>query len=217
MMCHSRAANFVLSTSTVQLNRGEQIARWESDGVLTMNHTASDTAQWRRELIAKAGDEKSALSMLPLVTPNDRQRPAPKDSPLLARPPEGLPRIVNPHDASASLHDRARAYLHANCSHCHMRNSGGNSAMQLAWQIAETEMDIFNVTPMHTTFGLTDVKLLAPGLPAQSLIVHRTVLRGPGQMPPVGTILPDGAGVNLLAQWIASKPESPAASKTPPP
>jgi hypothetical protein len=45
-------------------------------------------------------------------------------------------------------------------------------------------------------------------------MVHRTVLRGPGQMPPVGTMLPDGAGVNLLAQWIESLSKESAPPKT---
>ena len=33
LLCHSRAANFVLGLSTVQLNHGSQIADWERAGV----------------------------------------------------------------------------------------------------------------------------------------------------------------------------------------
>jgi hypothetical protein len=145
--------------------------------------------------------------MLALVSPSEAQRPLPKDSPLLARAVETLPRIANPHDPIASLNERARAYLHANCSHCHSKNAGGNSLMQLASEVAENNMAIFNAVPMHATFGIDDAKIVAPGSAPKSVMVHRTVLRGPGQMPPVGTMLPDGAGVNLLAQWIESLPK----------
>ena len=44
-------------------------------------------------------------------------KPLPKD-------PESLPRLADPRDPSADLDQRARAYLHANCVHCH-RHKGG--------------------------------------------------------------------------------------------
>jgi hypothetical protein len=112
------------------------------------------------------------------------------------------------------LNERARSYLHANCSHCHAKNAGGNSLMQLARDVADEDMAIFNAVPLHTTFGIDDAKIVAPGSAARSVMVHRTVLRGPGQMPPVGTMLPDGAGVNLLAQWIESLPKDMPAPKS---
>src|SRR5262249_18407726 len=49
-ICHSRAANFLLGVSTVQLNRNDQIARWERAGLLKSNPAATDEAEWRREL-----------------------------------------------------------------------------------------------------------------------------------------------------------------------
>lgn len=206
LLCHSRAANFLLGLSTVQLNRGQQITDWERDGVLKANRAQVDEAAWRREFAAQKMDEPQRQAALALVTPAAQQRPPPADSALLAQAVETLPRLVNPQDPTATLPARARAYLHANCAHCHARNAGGNSLMQLAINVAEKDMDIVNATPLHATFGLAAAKLLAPGRPDQSLIVHRTVLRGPGQMPPVGSMRPDGAGVTLLAQWIASLP-----------
>ena len=181
------------------------------------NHAAVEEAAWRRELSGRSRDGEGPPAMLALVTPSDLQRQPPAESALLARPVETLPRLSNPQDQSASLHDRARAYLHANCSHCHARDAGGNSRIQFASHLADDDMEIWNATPLHATFGIADAKLLAPGFPAQSLIVHRTVLRGPGQMPPVGTLMPDGEGVTLLAQWIASLPAQPSSPKSPNP
>ena len=85
--------------------------------------------------------------------------------------------------------------------------------MQLASHVAENNMAIFNAVPMHATFGIDDARIVAPGSAAKSVMVHRTVLRGPGQMPPVGTMLADGAGLNLLAQWIESLPKASATPK----
>ena len=85
--------------------------------------------------------------------------------------------------------------------------------MQLASNIADQDMSIFDATPQHTTFGIANAKIVAPGDPARSLLVHRPVIRGPGQMPPLGTMTPDGEGSTLLAQWIASLSSQPPAAK----
>ncbi|MEY4938334.1 MAG: hypothetical protein RIQ93_69 [Verrucomicrobiota bacterium] len=209
MLCHSRAANFVLGLSTLQLNRGDQLTRWEHYGVLRVNRGAHEESEWRRELAAKGREDKALLA---LVQPSSRQRPSPTDSPLLPLAAEKLPRLTDPADTTAALNDRARSYLHANCSHCHSRNAGGNSLMQLAVTIPEKEMGLWNETPMHATFGVPDAKLVVPGAPDRSLLVYRPVLRGAGQMPPVGSNIPDGAGMALLAQWITQLPAQPAAS-----
>ena len=138
-----------------------------------------------------------------MVLRTDLQREPARNSTLLPLAAETFARIVDPGDEHASLNDRARAWLHANCSHCHARNGGGNSMMQLASHIAEKDMDVVNATPMHTTFGIADAKIAAPGAPGQSLLLYRPALRGPGQMPPVGTMVGDTEGVALLAKWIA--------------
>lgn len=214
LLCHSRAANFVLGLSTVQLNQGNQVSRWESAGYLKVNRAPHEESEWRKELAEQDLDEKARLALLALILPSERQRQPPENNTLLALPAETLPRLANPQDVAAPLDARARAYLHANCSHCHMANSGGNSAMQLASHVAAENMAIFNAQPLHASFGLPEARLVAPGAPERSLLVYRPVLRGHGQMPPVGTLLPDGVGANLLAQWIASLPASTPSPKS---
>jgi hypothetical protein len=138
-----------------------------------------------------------------LVLRTDLQREPARDSPLLPHPVGALPRIADPSDKLASVHDRVRAYLHANCSHCHVRSGGGNSKMQLASYFDDTALEILEADPMHGTFGIPEVKLAAPGAPERSLVVYRAAVRGPGQMPPVGTMKVDAEGVALLSQWLA--------------
>lgn len=208
-LCHSRAANYVLGLSTVQLNRrgadGEnQIAKWERLGLLQADHSKREEQEWRREFGALKLSELATQQRMDLVLPLEGQRPPAKGSTLLPVAAAELPRIVNPSDSTASLHDRARAYLHANCSHCHVRSGGGNSNMQLAAHIEDEAMEILDQQPMHGTCGVADARLVAPGAPQRSLLIARPAMRGSNQMPPVGPALPDPAGIALLAEWIYS-------------
>ena len=61
-----------------------------------------------------------------------------------------------------------------------------------------------NEPPQHGDFGLKDARVVAPGDTGRSVILPRVAMRGPGQMPPVGSRMPDSDGVRLLAEWIAS-------------
>jgi hypothetical protein len=45
--------------------------------------------------------------------------------------PDELPRLADDHELSAPREERARAYLHANCSHCHRLWGGGLTDFQL--------------------------------------------------------------------------------------
>ena len=58
--------------------------------------------------------------------------------------------------------------------------------------------------PQHGDFELADARVIAPGAANRSVIVPRVAMRGPGQMPPVGTRVPDAEGVQLLMAWIES-------------
>src|SRR6185295_2214861 len=109
----------------------------------------------------------------------------------LPREADKFPHLVNPRDEKAPLPDRARPYLHANCAHCHVRSGGGNSSMQLASNFSEEDMEVMNAMPMHGDLGIKDVRLVTPGDPGRSLLLFRPALRGPSQMPPVGTLKVD--------------------------
>jgi glucose/arabinose dehydrogenase len=201
--CHSRAVNFVLGVSTVQLNRGDQLARWEREGLLKCDHSKIEEAEWRTEFEKQNLNDTEVQARMNVVLRTDLQREPARDSPLLPHAAGALPRIVDPTDKLASVHDRVRAYLHANCSHCHVRSGGGNSKMQLASYFDDTALEILGAEPMHGTFGIPEVKLAAPGAPERSLVIYRAAVRGPGQMPPVGSMKVDAEGVALLSQWLA--------------
>lgn len=209
VFCHSRQANFVMSFATPQLNRpgksGEnQLLLLERLGLFRYNHAPLEEYEWRKEFEdRKLGDEEKA-KLTALISLNPMQREPAKESTLLPHTPDKLLKLADPHDEKAPLADRARAYLHTNCAHCHMHNAGGNSNFLLASTVPEKEMMLRNGLPRHATFGIADARVVAPGDPARSILVYRPAIRGPGQMPPVGTVVPDPDGVALLVKWIAS-------------
>ena len=124
--------------------------------------------------------------------------------------PNALTNLVNPYDEHADLAQRARSYLHVNCSVCHVEAGGGNAKMELEFSRTREQMNLIGARPQHDSFGLTNAMLVAPGEPGRSVLFHRISRRGPGQMPPLVTARVDERAIALLRQWIASmKPEKP--------
>ncbi len=123
--------------------------------------------------------------------------------------PQPLPDpIPNPYDTDTPLEDRARAYLHTNCSSCHVEAGGGNARMTLNWGRALPNMQVINARPQHATFGLPNAMIVTPGVPESSVLVHRLGHRGvrSGQMPPLGTQRVDEAALQLFREWIRQMP-----------
>jgi uncharacterized repeat protein (TIGR03806 family) len=113
------------------------------------------------------------------------------------------PRMPDPMDTSAPLNDRARAYLHTNCSQCHRPNGPTPSAMDLRYTTALHQTNACNVTPQSGDLGLgSTARLIAPGSATNSLVVNRMNRRDANAMPPVGSNVIDAAGVTLLTTWI---------------
>jgi hypothetical protein len=83
---------------------------------------------------------------------------------------------------------------------------GGNAQMQLDFPTAWDKMRLIDAKPVHQTFDLPDAKLIAPGAPERSVLIHRVGKRGPntGQMPPLASSRVDTAGVELLTEWCKS-------------
>ncbi|MCW5835405.1 MAG: PQQ-dependent sugar dehydrogenase [Labilithrix sp.] len=112
-----------------------------------------------------------------------------------------LPRL----DGDAPIEDRARAYLHVNCSMCHYRGNG----------------TIFSPLDMRFDTPLEDTSLcdrISPGAPEASKIFRRMGTRGlfagmslsDTQMPPVATNAVDPLGTAVIGEWIRTTTRCPA-------
>ena len=122
-------------------------------------------------------------------------------------PPDKLPKLADYEDKNETVETRARAYLHSNCAHCHMKWGGGNAEFKLLATLPLKEMGIVNVSPAHGSFGIQDAKLLSPGHPEKSLIYHRMTLTGLGRMPHIGSRVVHEDAAKVVSDWIKQMPQ----------
>ncbi|MGB5703593.1 MAG: hypothetical protein WBM48_12310 [Polyangiales bacterium] len=116
--------------------------------------------------------------------------------------PSRLPSMANPQLGQGSLEAQARAYLDANCAHCH--RPGG-------WAPGDIELDLRYQTALEAT-GLCDpmkyfewagMPRVAPRDPDGSGMLARFVREDSLRMPSLATSVVDASGVALLRGWIA--------------
>jgi glucose/arabinose dehydrogenase len=217
MVCHSRAANWVLGLSNLQMNKlhgyggvvENQLRVFERIGLFEVNWSAEARDRWRDALKAKGMSEEEANAYVDRQSATRGQR-EPVVSSLLTVPPEKLRKLVDPHDETQDINLRARSYLHSNCAQCHVEAGGGNAQMELEFTTPLEKTRLVNVKPLHDTFGLKNAALVRPGHPESSVLLHRIAHRDKGHMPPLATRVVDEEAVRLLRGWIKSmKPASP--------
>jgi putative heme-binding domain-containing protein len=112
-------------------------------------------------------------------------------------------RLVDPHDDSQPLADRARSYLHANCSMCHHARGNAIVSFYLRRDLHFDKLNTNKGTGIGT-FGMRNAKLIVPGDPYRSVLMYRMTKLGYGRMPYIGSHAVDSTGVALVEQWIRS-------------
>jgi uncharacterized repeat protein (TIGR03806 family) len=124
--------------------------------------------------------------------------------------PEAIPTGVSwANPGAATLEERARAYLDANCAHCHnARGAADTSALHLD---LEAPMDRhFGIckTPVAVGRGSGDRPYdIYPGNPDESILVYRMEHSDPAiAMPELGRGVVHAQGVALIRDWIAALP-----------
>jgi len=165
MVCHSRAANYVLGLCELQMNRSQDYGEY-------------------------SGNQLQVLGELGFF----KNRPA--------QSPEQLGKLVDPLDESQETALRVRSYLHANCAGCHVEAGGGNSQFSAEFTAKSEQQKLISVKPVHNSFGLPDAALIQPGRPESSVLLHRVIQRGVGQMPPLASSVRDERAIELLRRWI---------------
>lgn len=213
MSCHTRAANFVLGPTTLQMNRehtygrvrDNQLRVLEHLGVLRVDYAGEAREQLRRQARARGLDEGQVEAYVAKQSDGSGQRP-PRVSSLMAVNLPDAPRMPDPADRRADLGLRARAYLQGNCAHCHVEAGGGNAQMELEFTTPLDRARIRDVKPLHDVFGVQDARLVAPGDPDRSTLLRRISNRDRGHMPPLATSVVDEEAVALLREWIRSMP-----------
>lgn len=118
-----------------------------------------------------------------------------------------LPLTPSYSDPSNSLDVRAKAYLDANCAHCHALGSPADtSGLFLTWEETDPTHRGINKPPVAAGRGSGGLDYdVVPGQPEESILVYRMDSVDPGiMMPELGRGLIDRAGVQLISDYISS-------------
>lgn len=123
-----------------------------------------------------------------------------------APPPAQAPLMVRWDDASQPVALRARAYLDANCGHCHNpQGLANNSGLFLDW--GRKDLVAAGIGKRPVAAGQASANLdfdIAPGEPDASILVHRMASRDPGiMMPEIGRTLVHKEGLDLVRAYVA--------------
>ena len=120
----------------------------------------------------------------------------------LPAPPHSYLALAKPDDATVSQEFRVRSYLAANCSQCH--RPGGSAVANFDTRISTATDDANLINgALIDNLGDTANKTLVPNSPEHSAILLRMSVRGPKQMPPLASNIPDASGTNLVRAFVA--------------
>jgi len=122
----------------------------------------------------------------------------------LPSPPSSLPAMADPLDSSRPLDARARAYLEANCAHCHHQGAPTNVVLDLHHDTPLSKTGTCGVPAQNGDFGIAGIKLIEPGDRSHSMLYLRMHSRDALGMPPLGSHLVDEQGAEVVGSWIDS-------------
>jgi uncharacterized repeat protein (TIGR03806 family) len=117
----------------------------------------------------------------------------------------------NKYDTLASLDERARTYLDANCSSCHRAGTGNRAFFDSRMQIP-LEAQGYLYGDVNDEIGIFGGKVIIPGDIDRSILFQRLNDVHSGiAMPPLAKNKIDSAGVDLIKEWILNlDPQTPA-------
>lgn len=122
-----------------------------------------------------------------------------------AQDPSMLARFPAPTDLTAPLSVRARAYLHANCAHCHQPGGLADATFDIRYTTPLASSGLCGVAPQKGDAEVPGSQLITLGSPLNSVMwLRMTSLKPTLRMPTLGTTVIDSTGANLIYDWIRS-------------
>lgn len=105
-------------------------------------------------------------------------------------------------DTQYSLAQRARSYLHSNCSNCHRPQGPTQVSLDLRYTTSLAQTGACNIVPTSTDLGISNARIIAPGASERSVLLQRMIATDDNRMPPISSHVVDEEGTELLAEWI---------------
>jgi len=123
---------------------------------------------------------------------------------LFDRPVPAVQPLPTPYGGKtgATVEQRARAWLHENCSYCHRPGGGGQGDLDLRYDTPLARMGVCNVVPRMGSFAVKNALIIAPGEPSRSMLYRRILSKSFVRMPPMGSLTIDPEGAAVIEQWI---------------
>ncbi|MGJ8725586.1 MAG: carbohydrate-binding protein [Roseibacillus sp.] len=122
---------------------------------------------------------------------------------------------VDVEDATASLEQRMRSYLAANCSNCHNPASGLNTGFDLRFSTSLPNTGLIYGSLLYD-LGISGAHVITPQDPARSILYRRMDTVDVHRMPPIGRNLIHTEAVTTLNQWIMTLNTSTGGNSNPP-
>jgi hypothetical protein len=184
---------------------GEQTWHYPSRGECMRCHNSSTgyvlgpkTAQFNRPLTYKSSGTTanmvSTLQTLGLFK-----------TPLM---PASLPRMPSLHEGTAFAEDRARAYLDANCSSCHLPDGPGRGNWDGRFSTSLDMQNLVGAEPVEAQ-GIMGAKVLAPQSTATSIMFNRLSSLDGLAMPPLAKSIVDSSALAVFTAWVGAMNQAP--------
>jgi hypothetical protein len=148
----------------------------------------ASTRQWNRDL----GGENQLVAA---------SRAGLFDRTITAQQPAAWRRLVATDDEAASLEDRVRSYLDANCAQCHRPGVLAQIRMDLRYDTPLPQQGIVNGLVRWPNAPLLNELIVIPKDLDRSRLYQRVRTH---RMPPLGSLLNNDAAIALLERWIMS-------------
>ncbi len=106
-------------------------------------------------------------------------------------------------NTDATLEQRARSYLHSNCSGCHRPGTGNRVSMDLRFSTPLADTNTCNVDATLNDLGVTGAQRISPGSADASVVLLRMeTLNADDRMPPLASLIVDTEGTQIVRDWI---------------
>ena len=113
--------------------------------------------------------------------------------------------LYNLTDENATLEQKARSYLHTNCSTCHRPGVTNRAHIDLRYTTTLADTNACDVTPELNSVGDSNSKIIAPGNADNSILLTRMISTETNiAMPPLAKLKEDQQATALIRQWINS-------------
>lgn len=104
-------------------------------------------------------------------------------------------------DVSATLDQKARSYLHSNCSGCH-RPDATAGFIDLRFNTSLQNTNLCDVAPTEGDLGVPNARRISLGNADASVLFLRMQTLDSNRMPPLASLIEDTQATGLIADWI---------------